>query len=49
MEQVAAFLDEGVELAAEIKATIKKDTGKNVSYKVGPVMGSRLEGWPRCT
>ena len=40
MEQVAAFLDKGVELAAEIKATIKKDTGKNVSYKVGPVVGS---------
>ena len=34
MEKVAGFLDEGVELAAEIKAKLHKDTGKNVSYKV---------------
>ncbi len=39
MEKVAAFLDEGVELAANIKASLSKDTGKNVSYKVRAIGG----------
>ena len=34
MEKVAGFLDEGVELAAAIKADLGKSTGKNVTYKV---------------
>lgn len=34
MEQVANFLDEGVELAASIKASIERDTGKAVPIKV---------------
>ena len=34
MQQVANFLDEGVELAASLKAGLKKPGGKSVTYKV---------------
>ena len=34
MQQTAHFLDEGVALAGSLKATIRENTGKPVTYKV---------------
>ena len=34
MDQVAAFIDEGVQIAAEVKAEVIKAGSKNVSQKV---------------